>query len=162
MLTATNPDDVKLCLDAHWIYRGCGDSQVAVFDAPLLMQCPELLPKGRVVTEMAANIDIAPTVLAAAGVKVERPMHGRRLLPLASGETVENWRAELLYEYFWERLAPSTPTLHALVTPRWEYVRAYGLWDVPELYDLEIDPNELTNLFNHPGMLRRLTPAKRR
>jgi len=40
MLTATNPDDVKLCLDAHWIYRGCGDSQVAVFDAPLLMQCP--------------------------------------------------------------------------------------------------------------------------
>jgi inosose dehydratase len=33
MLTATNPDDVKLCLDAHWIFRGCGDSQVAVFDA---------------------------------------------------------------------------------------------------------------------------------
>lgn len=33
MLTATNPDDVKLCLDAHWIFRGCGESQVAVFDA---------------------------------------------------------------------------------------------------------------------------------
>lgn len=33
MLTATNPDYVKLCLDAHWVYRGCGDSEVAVFDA---------------------------------------------------------------------------------------------------------------------------------
>jgi inosose dehydratase len=33
MLTATNPDNVKLCLDAHWIFRGCGDSEVAVFDA---------------------------------------------------------------------------------------------------------------------------------
>jgi inosose dehydratase len=33
MLTATNPDDVKLCLDAHWIFRGSGESQVAVFDA---------------------------------------------------------------------------------------------------------------------------------
>lgn len=33
MLTATDPANVKLCLDAHWIYRGCGDSEVAVFDA---------------------------------------------------------------------------------------------------------------------------------
>ncbi len=33
MLTATSPDHVKFCLDAHWIYRGCGDSQVALFDA---------------------------------------------------------------------------------------------------------------------------------
>jgi inosose dehydratase len=33
MLTATNPEHVKFCLDAHWIFRGCGDSQVALFDA---------------------------------------------------------------------------------------------------------------------------------
>jgi inosose dehydratase len=33
MLTATDPKNVKFCLDAHWIYRGCGDSQVALFDA---------------------------------------------------------------------------------------------------------------------------------
>jgi inosose dehydratase len=33
MLTATDPSVVKFCLDAHWIYRGCGNSQVAVFDA---------------------------------------------------------------------------------------------------------------------------------
>jgi inosose dehydratase len=23
---------VKFCLDAHWVFRGCGDSQVALFD----------------------------------------------------------------------------------------------------------------------------------
>lgn len=33
MLTATDPDNVKLCLDAHWIFRGCGNSEVALFDA---------------------------------------------------------------------------------------------------------------------------------
>lgn len=33
MLTATDPELVKFCLDAHWIFRGCGDSQVALFDA---------------------------------------------------------------------------------------------------------------------------------
>ncbi len=33
MLTATNPENVKFCLDAHWVFRGCGDSQVALFDS---------------------------------------------------------------------------------------------------------------------------------
>jgi inosose dehydratase len=32
MLLNTDPNNVKLCLDAHWIFRGCGDSQVALFD----------------------------------------------------------------------------------------------------------------------------------
>ncbi|MBX7207512.1 MAG: sugar phosphate isomerase/epimerase [Verrucomicrobiaceae bacterium] len=32
MLTATNPAHVKFCLDVHWVFRGCGDSQVALFD----------------------------------------------------------------------------------------------------------------------------------
>jgi inosose dehydratase len=33
MLTATDPQNVSFCLDAHWIFRGCGDSQLALFDA---------------------------------------------------------------------------------------------------------------------------------
>ncbi len=32
MLQGTDPANVKLCLDAHWIYRGAGDSEVALFD----------------------------------------------------------------------------------------------------------------------------------
>jgi inosose dehydratase len=33
MLVATDPANVKFCLDSHWIFRGCGDSSVALFDA---------------------------------------------------------------------------------------------------------------------------------
>lgn len=33
MLASTDPANVKFCLDAHWVFRGCGDSNVAVFDA---------------------------------------------------------------------------------------------------------------------------------
>ena len=33
MLTATDPENVKFCLDSHWVFRGCGNSEVAVFDA---------------------------------------------------------------------------------------------------------------------------------
>ncbi len=32
MLTGTEPENVTFCLDAHWVYRGSGDSSVALFD----------------------------------------------------------------------------------------------------------------------------------
>jgi inosose dehydratase len=32
MLTGTDPDMVTFCMDAHWIYRGAGNSSVALFD----------------------------------------------------------------------------------------------------------------------------------
>ncbi len=32
MMLGTDPEHVKLCLDAHWVYRGAGNSQVALFD----------------------------------------------------------------------------------------------------------------------------------
>jgi inosose dehydratase len=32
MMVGTDPDLVKLCLDSHWIFRGAGDSQVALMD----------------------------------------------------------------------------------------------------------------------------------
>ena len=114
-----------------WGEQGLIDKRTAYepsIRVPLMMHCPDLLSKGRVVSEIAANIDIAPTVLDAAGVKVERPMHGRSLPAACERRTGRKLAHELLYGYFWERWAPSTPTLHALVTPRWKYVRAYGLW----------------------------------
>lgn len=33
MLAGTDAEAVKFCLDAHWVYRGAGNSQVALFDA---------------------------------------------------------------------------------------------------------------------------------
>jgi inosose dehydratase len=32
MLTGTDPANVRFCFDAHWIFRACGNSEVAVFD----------------------------------------------------------------------------------------------------------------------------------
>ncbi len=32
MMVGTDPANVTLCLDAHWVYRGSGNSQVALFD----------------------------------------------------------------------------------------------------------------------------------
>lgn len=32
MMLGTDPENVTFCLDAHWVYRGSGNSQVALFD----------------------------------------------------------------------------------------------------------------------------------
>jgi len=32
MLLGSDPKNVSLCLDAHWVYRGSGNSQIALFD----------------------------------------------------------------------------------------------------------------------------------
>ena len=36
MLAGTDPKYVKFCLDSHWVYRGSGDSSVALFDVVTL------------------------------------------------------------------------------------------------------------------------------
>ena len=56
----------------------------------------------------------------------------------------------MLYEYFWERNYPHTPTTHAVRGERFKYIRYHGLWDTDELYDLLNDPDETTNLIFEP------------
>jgi N-acetylglucosamine-6-sulfatase len=107
------------------------------------------LPAGATVQEVAANIDIAPTILEAAGLEPPA-MDGRSFLPLARGQRVP-WRDTLLYEYYWERSFPQTPAMHALRGDRYKYIRYYGLWDTDELYDLQADPLETRNLIRDPA-----------
>ncbi len=119
---------------------------------PMLAQCPELFKGGAVVNGVVANIDIAPTILAAAGLqapKASKAMAGRSFMALAKGEQV-NWRETVLYEYYWERNLPHTPTLHALRGKQYKYIRYYGIWDMDELYDLAADPLETENLIFNP------------
>ncbi|MCW5962638.1 MAG: sulfatase [Bryobacterales bacterium] len=113
---------------------------------PMLARCPELFSGGRTVQEMVANIDIMPTVLEVAGVPSPQGLNGASMLPLLQGNRPANWRKELLYEYYWERNYPQTPTVHALREDRYKFIRTQGIWDIEELYDLREDPLEGKNL----------------
>jgi N-acetylglucosamine-6-sulfatase len=112
---------------------------------PMLLHCPDLFKPGTVMSDVVANIDIAPTVLEAAGVANPGDMDGRSFLSLARGRKTE-WRDGLLYEYYWERNFPQTPTVHALRGDQYKYIHYHGIWDIDELYDLQSDPLEMNNL----------------
>jgi N-acetylglucosamine-6-sulfatase len=114
---------------------------------PLLLWWPGKVKNSGVIREMVANIDIGPTFLDIAGIPIPANMDGLSFRPLIEGENV-NWRTELLYEYYWERNYPYTPTTHALITDRYKFIRYQGIWDLDEFYDLQSDPNETTNLIN--------------
>jgi N-acetylglucosamine-6-sulfatase len=112
---------------------------------PLLARCPDLFRAGTTVNEVVANIDLMPTMLAAAGLVAPDYCDGTSWLPLAQNKPMK-WREELLYEYYWERNFPQTPTVHALRGDKYKFIRYQGIWDSDELYDIAEDPIESRNL----------------
>ncbi len=116
---------------------------------PMLMQCPAIIPSGTVLDEVVANIDVAPTVMEAMGLKKPAHMDGQSFLPLALGQS-DSWRDYFLYVYYWEQNYPQTPTHFSLRGNRYKYITYYGLWDSDELFDIQADPAEQNNLIHQP------------
>ena len=116
---------------------------------PLLIMCPDRFRGGSRIPQVVANIDIAPTILDLAGISPPAQIDGKSFVPLLKGEQPP-WRDALLYEYYWERNYPHTPTTHALLTDRYKFIRYHGVWDLDELYDMQSDPEETKNLIADP------------
>jgi N-acetylglucosamine-6-sulfatase len=128
---------------------------------PMLAYAPGMIEPGTKVEQMVQNIDMAPTLLQAAGVSVPEVarMDGRSFLPLLNGKSLP-WREHILYEYYWEWNFPATPTLFALRTDRYKYIFYQGVWDHDGLYDLQTDPHERHNLINVPAYRDRVDAMK--
>lgn len=112
---------------------------------PLLAAWPGRIPAGAVCDELTLNLDIAPTILNAAGIRPPASMHGASLLGLF-GRQPAPWRKEFVYEYFWDWEAPHTPGVLGLRTETHSYMEYQGVWDLNELYDVASDPHQMKNL----------------
>ena len=111
---------------------------------PLMIAGPDV-PAGRIATPVS-NLDICPTLCDIAGIAMDgiAPWtDGQTLLPLARGEPRT---APVLMEYAAEG---SQAPLVAIREGRWKFVHCE--LDPPQLFDLDADPLELTNLANHPA-----------
>lgn len=118
---------------------------------PLLIAGPGL-SRGVSRDEMVANLDIAPTILDFAGLVAPGHFQGRSFRRLAEGPNEsEEWRSELVYEYFWEYTYPQTPTTFAIRTDEFKYIQYHGVWDIEELYNIQTDPTESINLIHDPA-----------
>ena len=150
---------------------------------PLLIRGPGIKP-GTATGELAANIDIAPTILELAGAGADKSIDGRSLVPFMRDPSLRT-RRPILFESFVqtndveangqpgavpaERARPaagasSDGATASIVAPPKDYVGIrlgpYKYIEWPsgekELYDVNKDPNELNNLVR----VRNLSPIR--
>ena len=118
---------------------------------PFVIRYPESIEPGQRVKEMTLNVDFAPTLLEMAGVEIPKEMQGESFVPLINGQGSKQWRDAIYYHYYeypkWHQVQPH----YGIRTDRYKLIHFYYDIDVWELYDLQEDPNELSNLYEDPA-----------
>ena len=123
--------------------------------SPFIARYPKRIKPGSSVRDLVICQDIAPTLIQLAGGKPGPQIQGRSLLPLLSGKR-SGWRKSLLVEYWAENAMPWLigMTYKAVRTGRYKYIRWVNRsrnGELDELYDLDRDPYEITNVINRPA-----------
>ena len=152
-------------LGDHGIYyKGpyCYDPAVRV---PLIIAAPSAVTRGLRSAALVELVDIAPTLLEAAGLDACPGMQGRSLWPLLTGQTDPQHHRDDVYCESYEIDAEGEPKAFVtMVRTRSHKLSAVHGRDEGELYDLEADPHETHNLWASPrhrdvkvAMLKRLS-----
>ncbi len=115
---------------------------------PFLLRYPRMAAKGSTSDKIILNIDVAPTFLELAGLKVPETMQGWSLKPILEGKAPEDWRKSFFYEYLIDREYPKVPPVQAVRTENAKLIRYPGNDDWTEMFDLKADPYETKNIFN--------------
>ena len=116
---------------------------------PLIIKDPRIPSNmmGAKNDEFTLNIDLAPTILTAAGISPPDVMQGRDLAPLYLDPvmTAKSWRKEFFYEFRNDN--EFLPSNVALVRKDFKYIY-YENKNYTQFFDLLKDPLEEDDLFN--------------
>jgi arylsulfatase A-like enzyme len=141
---------------------------------PLMIRHPDGLAAGRRIDAIVQHADLFPTLLEAMDVGVPSGTHGRSLWPLLRGNAEQLRSFAVSGGFSREESGPRTPRRWyervdgsedavsvgeplTLTTDRWTYICPASGTALPELYDLENDPHQLTNvLAEHHDVARDL------
>ena len=110
---------------------------------PFIIRWPEKIKAGTVVNEVLDCTDFLPSILGLMQIPTAGEEEGRDASSIfITGRMPDSWQ-----DIVFLRGTPESPWI-AAVTPRYKLI--YALNDIPWLFDLQIDPNELNNQFNNP------------
>jgi arylsulfatase A-like enzyme len=121
---------------------------------PLIVAGPGV-PAGRVISQLASNIDLNPTFETLAGLRVPADVDGHSLAGLWHGQQPANWRRSILIEHHGPDHSKADPDRQAAPSadpPSYEAVRTANALYVryadgeQEYYDTARDPLELNNI----------------
>lgn len=117
---------------------------------PLLIRWPGKVKAGSVNDGMILNVDFAPMMMDAAGLKAPADMQGRSFLPLLKGEKPKDWRNSMYYRYYHYPMHHQVQPHYGLRTQRYKLIffNKINQW---ELFDLEKDPYEIKNVYADPA-----------
>ncbi|HQU47498.1 MAG TPA: sulfatase, partial [Pirellulales bacterium] len=116
---------------------------------PGIVRWPARIPQGRVVETLFSHVDMAPTLLALAGVDVPKNMQGTDLSHVAMGETTDGPEAVLLQMFVPFNPDQVSRPWRGIVTADDTYARFEDKAWV--LFDHQHDPSELHNLVGDEG-----------
>jgi N-acetylglucosamine-6-sulfatase len=122
--------------DKRWMFEES-------FRMPFLLRWPGQVKAGSRPAQLIQNIDYAPTFLDIAGLETPDAVQGRSLLPLF-GEKPAKWRDSLYYAYY--ELGEHAVPQHFGVRTQNHKLIYFPKSDQWNLYDLEIDPDELKSV----------------
>lgn len=130
---------------------------------PLAMRWPGYVAPNQASPALVSNMDVPVTVLTAAGTSFLGPVDGRSLFDAVDTDGIDDrrndgtpWRSDIVVEthgHHWEKVVG-----RAIVTDRYHFAKyrfretpdfvrpGDNVEDMVELYDLESDPYQLTNL----------------
>jgi arylsulfatase A-like enzyme len=128
--------------DKRWMYEES-------LRAPLIARWPGVVAAGSVDAHLTQNIDMAPTLLAAAGLRIPATMQGVDLGPLLRGESPAAWRKSIYYHYYEFPAPHRVPEHFGVATDRYKLIR-YPATDEWELFDRARDPYELRSNWGDP------------
>ena len=131
---------------------------------PFLARFPSEVAAGSICSQIACNVDFAPTFLDFAGLTIPSYMQGESLRPLLNQTDIQNWQ-QVAYHRYWMHRDPdhNAYSHYGIRTQKYKLIYWYNEgFDLPgtnhggedkewELFDCEQDPLELFNIFNDPN-----------
>lgn len=146
----------------HWMF-GKGGVYDGSYHIPLVIRDPAFADTaGRVVDHFTSSADLMPTLLERMGVTAKNHQDGVSLVPFFDGEPPADWRDHAFWEFDFRDvvansvekalgLKSSQCNMAVLRDDHFKYVHFAGL--PPLLFDLQADPNEMTNVADDPAYL---------